>query len=284
MLRSLRLTLRMIKFEHTVFALPFAVLSLLIASDGRPRAATVGWILIAMVSARSAAMAFNRLADQRLDALNPRTKGRELPSGFLRRGPVIGFTVAMMVLFVLAAARLNQLCLLLSPVALVVVCGYSFTKRFTFATHFVLGLGLAIAPVGAWLAVRGRLDLFPLLLAAAVLCWVAGFDIIYGCQDTTFDRSQGLHSLSARIGDRAALGVARVAHLAAVALFFWAIRAAGLGPLAWSGVAVVAGLLAYEHWLVRGGDLTHIDRAFFTVNSYVGLALLLFAAADLYLG
>jgi 4-hydroxybenzoate polyprenyltransferase len=284
MFRTLRLTLRMIRFEHTVFALPFAVLSLLVASDGRPRPGTVGWILLAMVGARSTAMAFNRLADQRLDALNPRTAGRELPAGRLRRGPVIAFTVGMALLFVLAAARLNRLCLMLSPAALVVICGYSFTKRFTPASHAVLGLGLAIAPVGAWLAVRGRFDAFPLLLGGAVLCWVAGFDIIYACQDTAFDRSHGLHSLSARVGDRGALWVARVAHVVAVGLLGVAIRGVGMGALAWSGLAVVAGLLAYEHWLVRGGDLTHIDRAFFTVNSYVGLALLLFAAADLYLG
>jgi 4-hydroxybenzoate polyprenyltransferase len=284
MLRSIRLILRMIKFEHTVFALPFAVLSLLVASEGRPRAATVGWILLAMAGARSTAMAFNRLADHRLDALNPRTAQRELPTGQLRRGPVIAFTMAAAGLLVLAAWQLNPLCLALSPVALGVICLYSFTKRFTAASHLVLGLSLATAPVGAWLAVRGRFAPFPLLLAAAVLCWVAGFDMIYGCQDTAFDRRMGLHSLSARSGDRSALWVARWMHVAAVGLFLMAVGAAGLGGLAMLGVAVVSALLFYEHWLVRGGDLTHIDRAFFTVNSYVGLAFLLFTAADLYLG
>ena len=282
-MNSIALTLRMIKFEHTLFALPFAVLSLLVASDGRPELATVGWVLLAMVGARSTAMAFNRLVDHPLDARNPRTADRELPSGALRRGPVIAFTVATAALLVFAASQLNPLCLALSPVALAVIYFYSFCKRFTALSHLVLGLGLAIAPIGAWLAVTGSFAAFPLLLGAAVLCWVAGFDVIYACQDTQFDRTAGLHSIPAALGERPALWVARALHVAALLLWILAVAEADLGRLAIAGVGVVGLLLAYEHWLVRGGDLRRIDRAFFEVNSYVGLVFLGFVAGDLYL-
>lgn len=282
-MRPLVLTLRMIKWEHTVFALPFALLSLLVAADGRPAWATLGWVLLAMVGARSTAMAFNRLADQRFDAANPRTAMRELPSGALRRGPVIAFTLVTAALLVFAAAMLNPLCLALSPVALAIVWFYSLTKRFTALSHFFLGLALAVAPIGAWLAVRGSFDAFPLVLALAVMLWVAGFDILYACQDLDFDRGAGLHSIPAAIGHRAARWVARAAHLGAVVAWALAFRLAGLESIALAGVAMVAALLLYEHWLVRGGDLRRIDRAFFEVNSWVGMVLLGFALVDLYL-
>lgn len=282
MLHVFRTILRMIKFEHTVFALPFALLSMLVASGGRPGWSTLGWILLAMVGARSTAMAFNRLVDARLDARNPRTRGREIPTGQLRIGPVVLFTVATAALLVLAASQLNRLCLVLSPVALAIVYFYSLTKRFTSFSHVFLGLSLAVAPIGAWIAVRGDLGVFPLLLGGAVLCWVAGFDIIYGCQDTSFDRQAGLHSMSSWLGEVRALRLARAFHVVAVLLWFAAARGAALGPPYVVGVGVVALLLAYEHWLVRGGDLAHIDKAFFEVNSWVGMALLAFAAVDLY--
>lgn len=283
MFENLSLTLRMIKFEHTVFALPFALFSLLVASDGRPGWATLGWILLAMVGARSTAMAFNRLVDHRIDARNPRTAQRELPAGLLQRGPVIGFTIASALLLVFAAYNLNFLCFALSPVALAVVYFYSATKRFTSLSHLVLGLGLSIAPIGAWLAVQGDFATFPLVLGGAVLLWVAGFDVIYACQDTEFDRRAGLHSMSAALGNTNALRVARVFHVVAVALWIWAAFLGGLGWVYLLGVAAVAALLVYEHWLVRGSDLSRIDKAFFTVNSYVGLTLFAFAATDIYL-
>lgn len=282
-MRPLVLTLQMIKWEHTIFALPFAVLSLLVAADGRPSWWTLGWVLVAMVSARSTAMAFNRLVDHRIDAANPRTAMRELPSGALQRGPVIAFTVTMAALFVAAAAMLNPLCFALSPMALLIVCFYSLTKRFTAASHFFLGLALGVAPIGAWLAVRGSFDAFPLVLAGAVLLWVAGFDILYACQDLDFDRRNGLHSVPAALGHRAARWVARTAHFGAIAAWLVAFHLAGLRWVALIGVAMVAALLLYEHWLVRGGDLRRIDRAFFEVNSWVGMVLLGFAAVDLYL-
>ncbi len=283
MFQNLSLTLRMIKFEHTVFALPFALFSLLVASDGKPGWATLGWILLAMVGARSTAMAFNRLVDHRIDARNPRTAERELPAGRLQRGPVIGFTVVSALLLVFAAYNLNFLCFALSPVALAVVYFYSATKRFTSLSHLVLGLGLAIAPIGAWLAVQGGFAVFPLVLGGAVLLWVAGFDVIYACQDTEFDRGAGLHSMSAALGDAGAMRVARVFHVLAVGLWVWAAWLGGLGWMYLLGVAAVAALLVYEHWLVRGNDLSRIDKAFFTVNSYVGLTLFAFAALDIYL-
>jgi 4-hydroxybenzoate polyprenyltransferase len=228
-------------------------------------------------------MAFNRLVDAAIDARNPRTQLRELPSGALSRAFVFGFTLAMAALFVLAAARLNPLCFALSPVALGVIWAYSFTKRFTWLSHAVLGLGLAIAPVGAWLAATGSFAAFPLWLAAAVLAWVAGFDILYACQDEAFDREQGLQSIPVRLGTARAIWIARLLHLSALLLWLIAALQARLGGAALAGVAGAALLLTYEHWLVRDGDLRHIDRAFFTVNSYVGLLLFGFFAAGLYL-
>jgi 4-hydroxybenzoate polyprenyltransferase len=270
---------RMIKFSHSIFALPFALTSLALAAgpDLRPR--TVLWILVAMVGARSAAMGFNRLADQWLDARNPRTAGRELPRGVLSRGEVWTFVLFSASVFVFAAGMLNPLCLALSPVALVIVFGYSYTKRFTPLSHLVLGLALAVAPVGAWLAVRGAFALPPMVLGLAVLCWVAGFDTIYACQDVDFDRKEGLWSLPARLGIARALNVARVLHGLAVTLLAALYGVTTLHPVYLLGVAVVAALLAYEHSLVRADDLSRVDLAFFTLNGWISVLYFLATAA-----
>jgi 4-hydroxybenzoate polyprenyltransferase len=262
---------RMIRFSHSVFALPFALSSAVIAAGTGISWRQVVWILVAMVGARSAAMGFNRLADQRLDARNPRTAGRELPRGVLSRGEVWVFVAASAATLVVAAAMLNPLCLVLSPVALLVVFGYSYTKRFTALSHVFLGLALAVAPMGAWLAVRGRFEAPPVVLGLAVLFWVAGFDTIYACQDEAFDRVEGLHSLPARLGTRRALVVARLFHVIAVALLAAVYVLAPLHPLYLAGVGVVAALLIYEHSLVRADDLSRIDAAFFTVNGWISL-------------
>jgi 4-hydroxybenzoate polyprenyltransferase len=262
---------RMIKFSHSVFALPFALSSAVIAAGRGISWRELAWILVAMVGARSAAMGFNRLADQRLDARNPRTAGRELPRGALSRGEVWLFVMASAATLVVAAAMLNPLCLALSPVALLVIFGYSYTKRFTALSHLFLGLALALAPLGAWLAIRGRFDPPPVVLGFAVLCWVAGFDTIYACQDEAFDRAEGLHSLPARLGTRRALVVARLFHLVAVGLLAALYLLAPLHPVYLLGVAAVAGLLVYEHSLVRADDLSRIDAAFFTVNGWISL-------------
>jgi len=270
---------RMIKFSHSVFALPFALASATLAAADGIRWQQLVWIVVAMVGARSAAMGFNRLADQAIDARNPRTAGRELPRGLLSRAEVWLFVVAAAGTLILAAAMLNPLCLALSPLALAIVFGYSYTKRFTPFSHLVLGLALAIAPVGAWLAVRGRFEAPPLVLAFAVLSWVAGFDTIYACQDAEFDRREELRSLPAWLGIRRALVVARVLHaLAALSLaaLYWLVP---LHPLYLCGVAAVAALLVYEHSLVRHDDLSRVDAAFFTVNGWISLGYFLLTLA-----
>jgi len=276
--------LGLVKFEHTLFALPFALLSLLVAAAGRPPRRVLLLVLVAMVAARSAAMAFNRLVDRRLDAANPRTDDRHLPAGLVSAGGAGLLVLVASCLLVLAAWLLNPLCFVLSPVALLIVLGYSYTKRFTPYSHLVLGLGLAVAPVGAWLAVTGQLAPFPLWLAAGVMFWVAGFDAIYACQDVDFDREHGLHSLAARYGVPRALWLSRLFHLLAVSCLAIAFaRSDVLGPVALLGVVVMAGLLIWEQWLVRGGDLRRIQRAFFEINSWIGVVLLVAVLVDLYL-
>jgi 4-hydroxybenzoate polyprenyltransferase len=262
---------RMIKFSHSVFALPFAFSSAVLAAGSGISWRQVAWILVAMVGARSAAMGFNRLADQSLDARNPRTAGRELPRGVLLRGEVWLFVIASAATLVVAAAMLNPLCLVLSPVALLVIFGYSYTKRFTALSHLFLGLALALAPMGAWMAIRGRVEAPPVLLGLAVLFWVAGFDTIYACQDEAFDRAEGLHSLPARLGTRRALMLARLFHVVAVALLAALYALVPMHPLYLVGVSAVAALLVYEHSLVRADDLSRIDAAFFTVNGWISL-------------
>ena len=258
-------------------------ISLLVATAGRPPLRTLLWVVVAMVGARSAAMAFNRLVDRHHDAANPRTADRHLPVGAVSVAGTAFFTGLGAALLVLASAMLNPLCLMLSPVALAVVLGYSFMKRFSALAHLVLGFGLAIAPVGAWLAARGEFAPFPLWLAAGVMFWVAGFDTIYGIQDVEFDRRAGLHSLASRLGVARALIVSRVCHVLAVACVAAAVRRADpLGIVSLVGVGVMAGLLAWEQAIVRSGDMRHIDKAFFTINSWVGMILLAVVLVDLY--
>jgi len=272
---------RMIKFSHSVFALPFALASAAVAANGRVPWRELPWIVVAMIGARSAAMGFNRLADQAIDARNPRTAGRELPRGALSRGEVWMFVGVSALALIGAAAMLNPLCLLLSPVALLVVMGYSYTKRFTSLSHLVLGLALSIAPVGAWLAVRGRFDVAPIFLALAVLAWVAGFDTIYSCQDVDFDRREGLRSLPALLGIARALTVSRVLHVAAVILLAALYTRAPLHPVYLVGVGAVAVLLVYEHSLVSADDLSRVDAAFFTVNGWISVGYLVFTVLAL---
>lgn len=287
--RRFVMTLEMIKFEHSVFALPFALTgaSLGWRSIGFPLEGMVSklvWIVVAMVGARSAAMAFNRVLDARIDSRNPRTSGRHIPAGLLSTRFAWGFIAAASAVFVLAAAMLNPLCLMLSPVALAVVFFYSWTKRFTAFSHLVLGFALGIAPAAAWIAVTGELDPVILWLTAAVTLWTAGFDIIYSCQDFDFDREAGLHSIPARLGISGALIVARVLHVAMIACVLALALSLGMGPWAWTGVAVTAALLGWEHRLVKAEDMSRVDAAFFTMNGWVSLLFFVFWAADVVTG
>lgn len=288
LLTKIRLTLEMIKFEHSVFALPFALTGALLAirEDGfsTPNlAGKLGWIIAAMVAARSAAMTFNRILDTEIDARNPRTRSRHLPAGLLSRRFAWGFLVVAIAVFVAAAAALNPLCLKLAPVALAVVLGYSYTKRFTSLSHLVLGLALGIAPAAAWIAVRGSLDVRIALLTAAVALWTAGFDIIYACQDYEFDRREGLSSIPRRFGIPAALMIARALHLGMLAALATLAYAFELGPISLAGIGLVAALLAYEHSLVKPSDLSRVNAAFFTVNGWIGVLFFCFWAADILL-
>ena len=270
----------MIKFEHTVFALPFALLSALLASEGWPGGREVLWIVVAMVGARSAAMAFNRLADVRIDALNPRTRSRALPAGHLSRLFVILFTVASASVFVLAAYQLNPLCFRLSFPVLLILLLYSYTKRFTRLSHLYLGLCLGLAPLGAWIAVRGEIGWPPLLLGLAVLLWTAGFDIIYACQDVEFDRRQALFSIPEGYGIERGLKVSRGLHIGMLLALLALVRVQGLGWISLLGILLVAGLLWQEHRLVRPNDLSRVNAAFFTLNGYVSVLLMLALGLD----
>ena len=265
----------MIKIEHTLFALPFAFLGAVLAANGLPSPWQILWIVMAMVGARSAAMAFNRIADRNIDAQNPRTASRALPAGLLSVGFVWAFTVAAAALFLLAAAMLNRLTLILAPVALACVLLYSFTKRWTQFSHLVLGACLSIAPTGAWIAVRGEIgSAVPLLLSLVVLLWTAGFDVLYACQDYNFDREQGLRSIPARVGIQRALWTARCLHAAAFLALIWLFLITQLGPVAFAGVIATGALLIYQHRLVRADDLSRLNAAFFTTNAFVSVILL----------
>ncbi|KAA0253993.1 4-hydroxybenzoate octaprenyltransferase [Acidobacteria bacterium ACD] len=275
--------LSLIVFAHTLFALPFALLSAVIAAGGIPESRTLLWILAAMVGARSAAMAFNRIVDRELDAKNPRTARREIPAGVVPLGGAVLFTIASAALFVFAASRLNPLCFALSPVALAVVLGYSFTKRVTWASHLVLGLSLAIAPVGAWIAVTGSLATLPVLLGLAVLLWVAGFDVIYSLQDVAFDREHGLWSLPARFGPARALLLSSLFHAGTLALLYAVFVLAQGGALFGAGVALAGLFLVRQHAIVSPGDLSRVDAAFFTANGWLSVVVLLFGALDVLL-
>ncbi len=274
---------RMIRFPHSVFALPFALTAAALAAQRSGiTAGQVFWIVVAMVAARSAAMGFNRLVDHAIDARNPRTAGRELPRGILSRREVLAFIVLSSAVLVLAAGMLNPLCLALSPVALAIVFGYSYTKRLTAGTHLVLGLALAVAPVGAWLAVRGQFDTVPIVLGLAVLLWVAGFDTIYACQDVAFDRAEALHSIPARLGVAPALMAARGMHVLAALLLLSLYWLAPLHPVYLVGVAGVAVLLAWEHTLVRPDDLSRVMFAF-NINGWVSAGYFAFTLAAVWL-
>ena len=266
---------RMIKFSHSIFAMPFALAAFFLATrrDGFSPEKLL-WVIVAMVGARSAAMGFNRWLDADIDAKNPRTAKRELPMGALSRPQVLAFVLVASAALVVAAWRLNPLCLALSPIALAVVFGYSYTKRFTLLSHAVLGLALAMAPIGGWLAVRGQFDLTPFPIGLAVLFWVGGFDILYSCQDVDFDRKESLHSIPARLGVPRALILARLAHVAAIVCL---LLVPLVEPLHWAyfaGCGLMAALFAYEHSLVKADDLSRIDAAFFTVNGWIGVLYL----------
>ncbi len=269
----------MIKWEHSIFALPFALAGAMLAAGGVPTVHQLIWIVIAMVAARSAAMAFNRVVDAEYDAANPRTKMRALPAGLLTRQFVAAFVVASSVIFIFAAAQLNRLCLYLSPVALAILLLYSYTKRYTKWSHLVLGFADAIPPAAAWIAIRGTLDWKILPLVGAVTFWVGGFDVLYACQDYEFDCKVGLHSLPRWIGIRKALVAGQIFHLITVGFLGWTSYLFGLGVLGWIAVLVFAAMLAYEHSLVSHDDLSKLNAAFFTTNGIVSVAYFVFVAA-----
>ena len=278
-----KITLEMIKWEHSIFALPFALTGALLAANGLPTVRVLGWILVCMVSARSAAMAFNRWADASLDAANPRTRMRAIPAGQLTANFVLAFILIMVAVFVFASSQLNRLTLTLSPVALCVLLGYSYMKRVTRWSHLVLGLALGIAPSAAWIAVRGSLDWRIVILTAVVTCWVGGFDILYACQDFDHDREVGLYSIPQAVGVEAAFWIARVLHLTAVALLGWLALVFRFGIVGWAGIVVVALLLLYEHLIVSPQDLRRLNAAFFTMNGVIAMVFLTFVSVDLWL-
>lgn len=274
-LYKLKTTLEMIKFEHTLFALPFAFLGAILAADGLPTWDKVLWITVAMVGARSAAMSFNRIADRRIDAENPRTAGRELPSGKLSVNFAWAFMAASAAIFVFAAWMLNDLAFYLSPVALASVLGYSYAKRYTAFAHVLLGWALSISPTGAWVAVRGAIDSeVPILLSLMVMMWTAGFDVLYACQDYDYDVKKGLRSIPARFGIKGALWIARLFHLQTFIVLLILYFVTALGALAAVGVGAVGALLVYQHTLVKHDDLSKLNAAFFTTNAFVSVILL----------
>jgi len=281
LLHNLRVTLEMIKWEHSIFVLPFALCGAMLAANGLPSARALAWIIVAMVTARSAAMAFNRLADASIDAANPRTRTRALPTGALSPAFVATFVVVSCAVFIVAASQLNRLSFLLSPVALAILLLYSYTKRFTRWSHLVLGLAMGISPSAAWIAVRGSLDPRILLLTVAVTFWGAGFDVLYACQDYDFDRQSGLHSIPRYFGISRALWIARVFHIMMLLLLVSLLLVFGLGKLALVGVVAVSLLLAYEHSLVSAADLSRLNAAFFAMNGVISVVFFIFIAGDL---
>jgi 4-hydroxybenzoate polyprenyltransferase len=283
LLKNLRVTLEMIKWEHSVFALPFALCGAMLAAGGVPTVHQLIWIVVAMVAARSAAMSFNRLADASIDAANPRTRTRALPAGVLTQNFVRNFVVISSAIFVFSAWQLNRLAFLLSPAALAILLLYSYTKRWTRWSHIVLGFALGIAPAAAWIAIRGSLDPRILFLTAAVTFWVAGFDVLYACQDYDFDQEASLHSLPRYCGIANALWIARLFHLSMLFLLAALVWAFNLGALAIVGVFVVFLLLAYEHSLVSKDDLSKLNAAFFTMNGIISVIFFVFLALDLLL-
>ncbi len=282
-LQKITIFMEMIKFSHTIFALPFALSGALLAVRGLPSGRQLLFIILAMVGARTAAMAMNRLIDADIDAKNPRTATRAIPAGLLSKGAVFGAIVLSVALLLWSAAMLNPLCLKLSPIALGFLVLYSYCKRFTALAHIVLGICLAAAPIGAWVALTGRIELPAIVLGLIVLFWVSAFDILYALQDLEYDRSVGLHSIPVALGVNGSLWLSRLFHLITVGLLVWLIVLQGLGPWFWIGSAAMAAMLLYEHWLLRGGDLTKLDAAFFTMNGYISLTFLAATAADVFL-
>ena len=280
-LSKIAVFMEMIKFTHTIFALPFALTGALLAAGGFPSVHQTVWIILAMVGARTAAMAINRLVDAEIDARNPRTAVRAIPAGLISKGMTLFFIIAAVALMLFSAQRLNPLCLKLSPIALLFLLLYSYCKRFTALAHVVLGICLAAAPIGAWVAVRGTVDLPALILGGAVLFWVAGFDILYALQDIDFDRSAGLHSIPVLLGVNGSLQAARVFHLIMIGLLFTLFTLMHLGTFFLFGILASVAMLLYEHWLLKDGDLTRLDAAFFNMNGYISVAIVLFTAADI---
>lgn len=276
-----RTTLEMIKFEHSIFALPFALTGAMLAARGWPTGRQLFWLIVAMVGARSAAMAFNRIADVKIDAANPRTRTRALPAGQLSPGFATGFTAVSAALLGLAAFELNPLAFKLSPIALAILLLYSYTKRFTWLSHLILGICLGMAPVAAWIALRGDVDAGVMVLGASVALWVAGFDIIYSLQDVEFDRTAGLHSLPRHFGIAASLYASAGLHVVMLGLLILTARLENLGWLAGAGLLAVAVLLTYEHLLVKPNDLSRVNAAFFTINGYISLLFFVTWAADI---
>jgi 4-hydroxybenzoate polyprenyltransferase len=281
--RKLKITLEMIKFEHTVFALPFAFIGALLAGRGMPTGWQILWIVVAMIGARSAAMTFNRIVDLQFDRKNPRTQARALAAGTLSMSFAVIFTAIMSGLFIFAASRLNPICFYLSFPTLAILFFYSYTKRFTALSHLFLGVAIGLAPLAAWLAIRGTFALPPVLLSAAVMFWVAGFDVIYALQDAEFDRQNRLFSLPARLGVGPALILSTTFHVATVALLLATALWTELGGIAYAGIAIVAGILFWEHQIVKPGDLSRVNVAFFSLNGYVSILLLITFATDILL-
>lgn len=281
--RKLAIILDMIKFEHTIFALPFALSSAVIAAKGIPAWYILGWILAAMVGARSAAMAFNRIADAKIDAANPRTASRAIPQGVVSIGAAWLFTIVAAGLLIFSAYMLNPLAFALSPVALAAVVGYSYSKRFTSLSHLWLGLCLGIAPVGAWIAVNGKIAFAPMVLSAAVMAWTAGFDIIYSLQDIEFDKKMGLFSIPSRFGASRALTISRILHTGMVCMLVWFGLLTGSGYVYYTGAGLIALFLIYEQSLVSAKDISRVNAAFFTMNGCVSLAFFVFVLVDVLL-
>ncbi len=284
LVRSTAATLEMIKWEHSIFALPFALSGAMLAANGWPPVQKLLWIVVAMVSARSAAMAFNRLVDAKLDAANPRTAMRAIPAGQLGAGFVAAFTVVSVVLFVVASAMLNRLSLQLSPLALAVVLGYSYMKRITRWSHLVLGLALGIAPSAAWIAVRGSYDWRMLVLTVLVMLWVGGFDVLYACQDFEHDRRVGLNSVPAAFGIEGAFWIARAMHGLMLVMALWLDRIFALGAIGYAGTLIVAALIFYEHSIISPKDLRGMNAAFFLLNGIISVVFFVFVAASIHFG
>jgi 4-hydroxybenzoate polyprenyltransferase len=272
--------LEMIKFSHTVFALPFAFSGALLAARGLPEAQQIFWIVMAMVGARTTAMGLNRLVDAEIDARNPRTAGRAIPAGLISKGTTLGFILASLALLLVAASQLNPLCLKLAPLAVFFLVLYSYCKRFTSLAHVVLGICLAAAPIGAWIAIRGKIEAPSLILGGAVLFWVAGFDILYALQDLDFDRKAGLHSIPVLLGVDGSLWAARIFHLVMLGLLLGLLTTMQLGGFFMAGILLAAVMLLYEHWLLRDGNLEKLDAAFFNMNGYISIVILLSTTAE----